>query len=505
VLPDSDDTFTATELRLASAKGRAIGLSGQDLHSLSSLRSEALPVVQSLCERTDDRSLARLTLLLAGAFPAALFRSDDGAAVPLVESIARLDAFERFRKLVSAVEENRKFGFPLTPANLMAIEAHSKENNFVAEAVELIQETISGLRSARFRFHGERVRNALAQPQGLLGRLSSQLSRTDQQAARDVADQLQGRDEILRFIDSTALGLNSAQEIDGPTRERIFAALSRIGQQCTDLIRSIDGLAALRKSSGRLETVKRLRDLALSGIDDVFAHSESVQGGELTAAAARQADAIMTSILDILQGRGASDRDVAPLAAGLHTPLLWLPNMTWTGGWMPSPYDKERILQETLNASIPLIGADPASSIEAAFEARRAESAFVPAYMLLNIAHWFGMGVDRTDPLRAKLDADKEVKKNQVSVRLRDAERTIERMRRMAVGSLFRTTEGDVVDNQTGKPPCRACSDIPSRRANGRPRRGFQLRVCQDQGGGGRGAARIRQGDQRLFRSNRAA
>ena len=56
--------------------------------------------------------------------------------------------------------------------------------------------------------------------------------------------------------------------------------------------------------------------------------------------------------------------------------------------------------------------------------------------MLLNVAHWFRVGSDKTDPLRAKLDADKEVKQNQVKMRLREADRTVDRMRRMAVGSL---------------------------------------------------------------------
>jgi hypothetical protein len=79
---------------------------------------------------------------------------------------------------------------------------------------------------------------------------------------------------------------------------------------------------------------------------------------------------------------------------------------------------------------------DPASSIHAAFEARRSESAFVPAYMLLNIAHWFDVEQAKSDAWRAKLDADKEAKKHQVKTLLEEAERTIDRMRRMAVGSL---------------------------------------------------------------------
>lgn len=378
-----------------------------------------------------------MTLLVAGAVSAAIFRSDDASAFYLVEKIAGLPGFDQYRKLASAADENRKLGFPLTPANLMAAEVHSRGDTFVVDAVAAIKETISGFKSSRFRFQlGERVRVALTQPQGLLGRLALQLSETDQEIAREAVGQLRGRGKILGFVAKIVEEVDAVQEIDGPARERILAVLSRIGQQCADLIQAIDGLDTLRRSSGRMDAVKRLRDMALAGVEDVLAHSLSLQSDTLTAAAARQAEVMMRSMQGILKGQATPDRDVPPLAVGLHSPLLWLPNMTWTGGWTPSPYNPELILQEALNVPVPLIAENPASSIEVAFDARRSESAFVPAYMLLNIAHWFGVGSDRTGPLRAKLDADKEVKKNQVKLRLREADRTIDRMRRMAVGSL---------------------------------------------------------------------
>lgn len=435
VLPPSPDLYTEEELRLAAADGRAMGLSGQDVQILTSSRSEALTVAQSLAGLDDDRSIARLTMLLAGAIPAALFRPDDGAAVPLIELITSLKPFEHLRNASTIVEENRRFNFPLTAANLMAIEAHSRESSFVTDAVASIKDTVAGLRSAKFRFqYGERVKTALLQPQGLLGRLLSGLTETSHEVAHDVAEQLHAREDILRLIDS--VGSESAsQEVDLQARERIFAALSRVGQQCADLVRALEGLNTLRKSAQRLETVKRLRDTALAEIDAALARPRP-DGPPLTTAASKHAAVILRSVRDTLKGHSSSDRNVPPLAVGLHTPLLWLPNMTWTGGWMPSPYNEERVLQEIMSARIPLRGADSAKSISEAFEARRAESAFVPAYMLVNIAHWFGVSEGTTESLRSKLDADCETKKSQVKSRLAGAERMIERMRRMAVGSL---------------------------------------------------------------------
>ncbi|WP_298253202.1 RNaseH domain-containing protein [Bradyrhizobium sp.] len=435
VLPSSPDIYTEEELRLAAADGRAMGLSGQDVQFLTSSRSEALTVAQSLADQEDDRSIARLTMLLATAIPAALFRPDDGAAVPLIEAITTLKPFEQLRSAYTIVEENRRFNFPLTAANLMAIEAHSRESSFVSDAVASIKDTVVGLRSTKFRFqYGERVKAALLQPQGLLGRLLSNLTETSHDVAREVSEKLHRREDILRLLDAAG-SEGASQEIDLQARERIFAALSRVGQQCADLVRALEGLATLRKSAQRLETVKRLRDTALAEIDAALARPRP-DGPQLMAAASGHAAVILRSVRDTLKGLSSSDRNVPPLAVGLHTPLLWLPNMTWTGGWMPSPYTEERILQEIMNANIPLKGADAGAAIASAFEARRAESAFVPAYMLANIAHWFGVSEATADSLRARLDADRETKKSQVKSRLAAAERLIERMRRMAVGSL---------------------------------------------------------------------
>lgn len=437
MMPQASDAYTPIELRLAAAGGRTIGLSSQDLGLLAESRSEALPIAQSLEGLDDDRSLARLSLLVAGSLPAALFRSDDVAAVLLVERAGRQPGFEHFQKLVSVVEENRKLNFQLTPANLMAVQAHSREVDFIGEAIASIKETIAGLRSARFRFQsGERVRMALVQPDGLLGMLESRLNEEDQAIAHEVNELLRGRDKIVGYIARLVERLGGGNELDAPSRERIFSLLSRVGQQCHDLVQSIDGFAALRKSVSRVEAVKRLRDNALTGLSEAIAGFRAAATGPLTASALLQAETIFEMMRGVLQGNGSVGRDVPPLAVGLHSPLLWLPNMTWTGGWQPSPYVPEKILQEALVVPIPLIGNEPASSIHAAFEARRKESAFVPAYMLLNIAHWFGVDQEKSDAWRAQLDADKESKKLQIKTLLEEADRTIDRMRRMAVGTL---------------------------------------------------------------------
>jgi hypothetical protein len=433
IMADADLPYTPAELRLASAAGRTIALTGQDHFSLAEQRGEAISTAQALSDAEDDRSLARRNLLLAGAVPAALFRADDVAAVSLVESIGGKGPFANYFKLVQVVDENRKRGFLLTPANVLAVEAHSRDDSYVADSVAKIKDTIEGFRQSRFRFAlGEKIKHALTQPQGLLGRLMTDLSPKDTSPARAVAEELNGRDKIVNYLDRIATDIGTGQEIDGAARERLLNLLSDISVRCSDLVRTIDGFASLRQTSGRLDAIKRLRDLALAGIDDVLADAEV--DGTLLSASKIQSTAILKNVANVLRG-GIVERDVMPLAVGLHAPLLWLPKLTWTGSWRPSPYDSDRIVQEIMALDVPLLK-DPARSIRDAFEARRAESAFVPAYMLLNVSPWLGFKKEEAQHLRSKLDADKEVKKSQVSERLDAAKRLIDRMRRMAVGSL---------------------------------------------------------------------
>jgi hypothetical protein len=433
ILGKPDLPYTPGELRLASAAGRTIALTGQDHFSLADQRGEALSTAQALSEAEDDRSLARRNLLLAGALPAALFRADDVAAVSLVESIGGKGPFANYFKLVQVVDENRKRGFILTPANVLAIEAHSRDDSYVADSVAGIKETIEGFRQSRFRFVlGERIKHALTQPLGLLGRLATDLSSSDVSAARAVAEELNGRDKIANHLDRIAADVGTGQDIDGAARERLLNLLSDVSVRCSDLVRTTDGLASLRQAGGRLDVIKRLRDQALEGIDEVLANAEV--DGTLFGASKIQSTAILKKVAGVLRG-GIVERDVMPLAVGLHAPLLWLPKLTWTGSWKPSPYDSDRIVQEIMALEVPLL-ADPDRSIREAFEARRKESAFVPAYMLLNASAWLGFNKDEAARLRSRLDADKEIKKSQVSERLDAAKRLIERMRRMAVGPL---------------------------------------------------------------------
>ncbi len=182
----------------------------------------------------------------------------------------------------------------------------------------------------------------------------------------------------------------TSQEVDLQARERIFAVLSR-------------GRPAVRRSGASARGVGHAPQVrAATGNGQASARHRA--RGDRCCLARPRPDGPRTDRRREQKCRGHSAKraryperafflrpEIPPLAIGLHTPLLWLPNMTWTGGWMPSPYAEERVLQEIMNAQIPLKGPTRARRCQRRSKPAARESAFVPAYMLVNIAHWFGM------------------------------------------------------------------------------------------------------------------
>lgn len=437
LMPDIDLFYDPLEFRLAAAAGRYSGLSGQEIEGLLNARHDAREIAQELDGKDDPRSIARRTMLLVGAIPAALFRQDDAGATGLVDQIGAIGSTSPFFQLVSAVDENRKRGFPITGANLAAAAAMSHETQFVEQSVQEIRESIDGFKAARFRFSlGERIRHAILGSEGVLGKLERGLSGDAHRSVKEAGDTLSTRDRALELLTKLTEELNNRQEIDGPARERLIGLLTHIGQQCEDLAQSMDELSSLRRGGSRVDSITRLRDLVVSGIERVGTETSSPSGSPLVDAAYRHANRMLTGLLPVFRGRTATERDAMPLAVSLHAPLLWLPGLSWSGGWLPSPYETEALIQKILEVQILLIGDNATASLEKAFQARKGEGAFVAATMLLNIARWYGLSPERIAELRAKLDADKDVRKAHIRGRLDEVIRLVDRMRRMAIGGL---------------------------------------------------------------------
>jgi hypothetical protein len=142
LMPELDVAYDPLEFRLAAAAGRFSGLSGQDIEGLFEARNQARAVAQAFEVNEDARSIARRTMLLAGAIPAALFRPDDTGAAGLVGQIGAAGFTSPFFQLVEAVEENRKRGYPITAANLAAAAISADEKSFIEGSLKRIAETI---------------------------------------------------------------------------------------------------------------------------------------------------------------------------------------------------------------------------------------------------------------------------------------------------------------------------------------------------------------------------
>jgi hypothetical protein len=441
LMPEFDVVYDPIEFRLAAAAGRYSGLSGQEVEGLLETRNEALAIVQKLDDEATPRSDARRIMLLAGAIPAALFRQDDAGATSLVNQIGSVGPTSPFFQLVEAVDENRKRGYPITAANLAAAAASADEKRFVEESVQEIRKTIDGFKAARFRFSlGERIKHAVLSAHGVISSLERGLDRDTFRAVKDASEALSSREKVLDLLATLTDELDNRHNIDGPARERLVGLFTHIGRQCGDLAASMDELSSLRRNATRIQNIVRLRDEVVTGIERVAHEAVSPSGDVLVDAAYRHAGRVLTDLLPVFRGRGATERDGAPLAVSLHAPLLWLSGLSWTGGWQPSPYDPEAVVNKILAVEVPLLGNDQAASVEKAFEERKAEGAFVPATMLLNIARWYGVPDLRIVTLRAKLEADKDARKANVRARLDQVTRMVDKMRRMAVGGLDQWT-----------------------------------------------------------------
>jgi hypothetical protein len=437
LMPEVDIEYSPLEFRLAAATGRYSGLTGQDVEGLLEARQEACELAQRLASKRDPRSDARRTMLLAGAIPAALFKPDDAGATGLVDQIGAFGSTSAFYQLISAVDENRKRGYPITAANLVAAAALTNEKDFLDDSVQEIHDSIEGFKAARFKFSlGERIKHALITSDGVLGKLQRGLSENAHRAFKEAAEKLSTRGRALELLGKITEEVSSREEIDGPARERLIGLLTNIGQQCEELAESMDQLSSLRRGGSRLESIMRLRDLVVGGIERVEAETRSPCGNTLIDAACGHANRILAGLLPMFRGRSAPERNAMPLAVSLHAPLLWLSGLSWTGAWFPSPYNADTVSQKILDVEVPLLGDDQGRSWEKAFQARKSEGAFVAATILLNIANWYGVSSDRVAELRAKLDADKHARKAHVRGRLDEVMRLVERMRRMAVGRL---------------------------------------------------------------------
>jgi hypothetical protein len=442
-LTDKDQTssvgleyvYQPIEFLLAAAAGRQSELTSTEMQELADARRDAPALVQKL-GNDDPRSIARRIMLLAATIPAALLRQDDLGAAGLVNQIGAVGPTSPFFHLISAVDENRKRGYPITATNLAAVAALANEKRFVEEAVQRIRASIDSLRAARFRFAlGEKIKHASLAANGVLGRLERGLSDNVYRVTKETAGMLQTRDTVLDLLEKISGDLSNSV-IDGHARERLVMLLLHIGQQCAELTRSFEDLASLRRNASRAEAIMRLRDTIVAGIERVESETTTAGGTPLVDAAYRHAAKILKGLLPLLRGPSIVEMNSVPLDVSLHGPLLWLPGLSWTGSWEPEPPDAETLVQSILNTETPLLGTDPSASIEKAFQARMAEGAFVAATTLLSLGRFYGLSEARIATLREHLEANKEVRKANVLTKLEGAKRLVERMRRMAIGSL---------------------------------------------------------------------
>ena len=173
----------------------------------------------------------------------------------------------------------------------------------------------------------------------MIGRLERGLTTDAFRAAKEAAAELSSRESVLELLTRLTDEFKHRQDIDGPARERLVGLFTHLGQQCNELASSMEELTSLRRNAARIDTITRVRDMVVTGIQRIVAEVVVPSGDQLVDAAYRHAGRVLGALLPLFRGQGTIEREVPPLALSLHAPLLWLPGLFWTGGWQPSPYD----------------------------------------------------------------------------------------------------------------------------------------------------------------------
>ncbi|CAN7228821.1 AAA family ATPase [Mesorhizobium caraganae] len=435
--------YGADELRLIALGAR---MAGHPRHEPEGFRASlnACATGHDFSEDAGARQEARRIAVTAAVIPTALFNVvDSSAAFAVIDRIRPTGSCSGFFQLYETLEENRRLGFPLTVASVRAASAANADLSYVDERKRAVIEQIRALQSATFRFVlGQKVKHALLSPQGPVGVLNSALSGSSgANAAAKFAGLYRSREDIIATLIKSANEVGNGQVIDGAARERLVALVSDISALSLEYAEAARQVEDLRSAGGKMALIRRLIDNFIKGIEHFRNETSAPTGDSLLDAANTYARQVLGQIEKTLKGRAVAEFDRKEASLALHVPLLWLPGMTWSNAWTPSPNDASRLMRAIADVPLPRIVGDPAEALETAIDKRCKEDAFVPAKILLSFAKRFGWGDSRVEDIRARIETAESTRKGQLKAKHEQVSSLVEKVRRMALGSLKGSSE----------------------------------------------------------------
>ena len=431
--------YGTDELRLIALGERMTGLSRHEPEGYRKSLNQCATLAQAFGEGSGDRHNARRIALLASVIPTALLQvSDSGSAFAIINSINVTGSCSPFFFIVETLQENRKLGFPLNPTNLRTAGVANAGLSYAGELLEIVKRQIEAVQSAKFRFVlGQKVKHWLVSSEGPVGVLRAGIEGSKSaRAAAQFASKYSSRDAIQEMLLKAPDVTVHSQVIDGSARERLIAQISDLTSSCANYAATAQDADEMRGNSGRIEMVRRLTDSLVAGIKKFELDTSTSSGSLLVDAANSYARKVFRQILDLVDGKSTLEADRSASSLALHVPLLWLPGMTWSSAWTPSPNEASRLLDAIMTLQVPRIVGDPGEALGTAIDARRSEDAFIPAKMLLGFAPKFGWEKTRMADELARVDSAEIIRKGQLRSKYQQVSSLVTKVRRMALGGL---------------------------------------------------------------------
>lgn len=443
ILPAADIAFTADELKIIALGKEMVGSKYEPEGFKDSLEACAL-IATEIAESETNVDKARQIALYASVIPTALFNvSESTNAFIIIDRLQTNSSCSPFYRINEVLEENRKSNFPLTVQNIAAAGNAKADRSYLEERRQRVVEKIRAFQSSNFRFAlGQKVKKELFSSQGDLNILmmAMQTPRANAAAAK-FAVEFGDRAQIMQSLEKLAEAVGHGQVIDGAARERLVAFLSDLASLCqdfTDATRQADELLA---TAGRKILVRRLIDDLVGGIDHFMAHLPRDEGDPLIRAANAYAADVLSILAGVLRGGQARDFDRGAANLALHVPLFWLPKMTWSHAWTPSPSDSPKLVKAIMECDLPRLRNVKHVEFKRTIEQRCEEDAFLAAKALLQFWKHFGVNESEFEDLQARVATAESVRRGQLSTRYESVAALLRKVRRMALGSLKGTAD----------------------------------------------------------------
>ncbi|CVI62713.1 ATP-binding protein (plasmid) [Agrobacterium leguminum] len=443
IMPAADIAFSADELKIIALGKEMIGSKYEPEGFKDSLEACAI-IASEIAASETSRDKARQIALYAAVIPTALFNvSESTNAFVIIDLLQANSNCADFFRIREVLEENRKSNFPLTFQNIAAAGDAKADRSYLEERRQRILEKIKAFQSSNFRFAlGQKVKKELFSSQGELNILmmAMQTPRASAGAARFAAE-FGDRARIMQSLERLAETVGHGQVIDGAARERLVAFLSDLASMCQDFTDATRQADEFQATAGRKVLVRRLIDGLVAGIDHFTAHLPKDENDPLIRSANQYASDVLSSLASVLRGSQTPDFDRSAVNLALHVPLFWLPKMTWSHAWLPSPADSPKLIKAITDCDLPRLRHAKDMEFRHTVEQRCQEDAFLAANALLQFWKYFDVSEPEFEALEARVATAESVRRGQLNTRYESVAALLQKVRRMALGSLKGATD----------------------------------------------------------------